>query len=58
VLRNDGGAFVVAGDLFGAAGRRFRDVQLVDIDDDGPLDVGATLGDGTVAILHGTAVAR
>ncbi len=58
VLRNDGGAFVVAGDLFGAAGRRFRDVQLVDIDDDGPLDVVATLGDGTVAILHGTAVAR
>jgi hypothetical protein len=55
VVRNDGGSFVVDSDVFGAPGRVLRDLQLVDLDGDGPLDVIATLGDGTVAILHGTA---
>lgn len=56
LLRNEGGGFVAA-DFFDASGRTFVDVELVDLDDDGVLDVIAA-GDGTVVIFKGTAAAR
>jgi len=58
VFENDGaGAFTFATDLFLQNGGDFVDLQLVDLNGDGPLDIIVTLANGTIAVLHGTGVA-